>query len=89
MTETWAIYKNEEEEINDFAEWLGGKESAWINRMSEKWMFNWEGIQFLYLPKRKNLYSMGTKNECAKWLRCIKILSKLGKNPDVGKLTRS
>ena len=58
MTDSWAIYKNEEEETNDFIAHLGGKVNEWTEHESERRMVERESVQFLFFPKSKKKTSI-------------------------------
>ena len=53
MTDSWASYKNEEKEVMDFINWLGGINDDWTERGDAKWAVTIEHAQLLYFPKHQ------------------------------------
>ena len=60
-TDSWAAYKNEESEINDFVEWIGGTPNDWAERGNTKWVMRWGNVELLFFPNSGKQVIQGEK----------------------------
>ena len=59
MTDSWAAYKNEEEEVSDFVEWIGGTAANWTERESENGRLSGDMPNFFSSQKAKKISIKG------------------------------
>ena len=63
MASSWAVYGNEEHEVDEFATWIGKKTNDWAERKDGKWMIDLGGTQIIFPPYTKKLLLKGNKEQ--------------------------